>query len=240
MPPRPAPLNPSNPSSGGLANAMPPSMGSIHALLRQDIVQLALRPGQRLSENEIALRFGTSRAPVREALIRLAEEGLIEVWPQRGSFVTRISLAAMKRARFVREAIEISVVRAAAEAGLSAATLAGLDRTIADQEAAGDHPARFTAADDAFHRALVEAIGIHQLWAVLEREKVQFDRIRFLSVGAATPVETLIVQHQDILQGIRARDPDAAETAMRAHMAEVLKATHTLIAMHPDLIADEG
>lgn len=215
-------------------------MWAIHARLRHDIVRLEFHPGQRLSENEIALRFGTSRAPVREALIRLAEEGLIEVWPQRGSFVTRISLAAMKRARFVREAVEISVVRTAAATGLSDAAYAGAEQAIAAQEAAGENADRFTTADDAFHRALVEAIGLNQLWAVLEREKVQFDRIRYLSVGAATPVATLIKQHKDILSAVRARDPGAAEAAMRAHMAEVLKAAQMLLSKFPELIADES
>ena len=80
---------------------------SIYRVLRQDVVTLRLKPGMRLSENELAARFGTSRAPVREALIRLADEGLIDVRPQRGSFVSRISLAAMEQARLVREALEV-------------------------------------------------------------------------------------------------------------------------------------
>jgi GntR family transcriptional regulator, rspAB operon transcriptional repressor len=232
--PSPTSLVPFDPQ----ATATLPTTNSLHADLRRDIIQLVLRPGQRLSENEIALRFGTSRAPVREAFIRLAEEGLIEVRPQRGSFVTRISIAAMQRARFVREAIELSVVRRAAEAGLSARTIEAVEQTIVDQEAANDDADRFTAADDGFHRALVEAIGIHQLWAVLEREKVQFDRVRFLSIGAATPVNVLVRQHRAILEAIRRQDPAAAEAAMRDHMAEVLTATRTLLALHPDLIVE--
>jgi len=216
----------------------PQSVRSLYAALRRDIVRLALRPGQRLSESEIALRFGTSRAPVREAFIRLAEEGLIEVRPQRGSFVTRISIAAMQRARFVREAVEVSVVRYAAEIGLSARTIETVERTIFDQEAADDDASRFTDADDRFHRALVEAIGIQQLWAVLEREKVQFDRVRFLSIGAATPVDAIVRQHRAILDAIRRQDPVAAEAAMHEHMAEVLTATRTLLAQHPDLIVE--
>ena len=132
------------------ANA-PQSVSSLYAALRRDIVRLALRPGQRLSENEIALRFGTSRAPVREAFIRLAEEGLIEVRPQRGSFVTRISIAAMQRARFVREAIELSVVRRAAEMGLTADMIEAVERTIVEQQAADDDASAFTSADDGFH-----------------------------------------------------------------------------------------
>ena len=127
----------------------PPTVRAIHAKLRHELVTLRLPPATRLSENELALRFGTSRAPVREALIRLADEGFIEILPQRGSFVSRISIGAMRRARFVREAIEISVVRQAATDGLSKRVRADIDKAIADQIAARDDAEKFTLADDA-------------------------------------------------------------------------------------------
>lgn len=221
------------------AAGVQPSMRQIHALLRQDIVALRLRPGARLSENELALRFGTSRAPVREALIRLGEEGLIEVQPQRGSFVSRIVLSAMERARFVRDALERAAVRRAAGQAASPDFLREAREAIARQEAAAADPEAFTEADDAFHRLLAEASGIAQLWAVIEREKAQFDRVRFLSLPRATPVPVLIAQHRAILAAVAAGDAAAAEAAMAAHMAEVLKITRTLAAEHPDLIVDD-
>ena len=217
----------------------PPTVRAIHAKLRHELVTLRLPPATRLSENELALRFGTSRAPVREALIRLADEGFIDILPQRGSFVSRISIGAMRRARFVREAIEISVVRQAATDGLSKAVRSDIDRAIADQIAARDDAEKFTLADDAFHRSLVEGIGIAQLWSVLEREKAQFDRVRFLSLPHTTPVEVLVEQHKAIVSAIDARKPDAAADAMHAHMSEVLKITNTLVSRHPDFIVDD-
>ncbi|WP_406856993.1 GntR family transcriptional regulator [Alsobacter sp. KACC 23698] len=226
-------------SDAGGPGAAPPTVRGIHAALRQDIVSLRLRPGERLSENELALRFGTSRAPVREALIRLVEEGLIDVRPQRGSFVSRISLSAMERARFVREALELAAVRRAAERGASPGVLARARGAIAEQERAQRDPERFTQADDAFHHTLADGSGVAQLWAVIEREKAQFDRVRFLSIPAVTPVEVLIAQHRAILSGIENRDPAAAEAAMRTHMSEVLKIAQTLAAEHPDLINDD-
>jgi DNA-binding GntR family transcriptional regulator len=225
----------------GTAASLPSAtVRGIHAQIRQDIVTLRLRPGARLSENELALRFGTSRAPVREALIRLVEEGLIEVLPQRGSFVSRISLAAMQRARFVREALEVAIARRAAERGLSQGAQEMVASTLYEQEQAQGDPERFTIADDAFHRALADDIGIAQVWAVLEREKSQFDRIRFLSLPVVTPVASLIAQHQDILAAILARNPEAAEKAMRIHLSEVLKSAETLAAEHPDLILNDA
>lgn len=217
----------------------PVSVNAIHDALRQDIIVLRLTPGARMSENELARRFGTSRTPVREALFRLVDEGLVEVLPQRGTFITRISLRAVRRARFVREALEIAIIRLAAERGLSPAALGKLDDILAEQAAARDKPERFTEADDAFHRAFADSIDVGDVWGVLEREKAQFDRLRFLSLPNVTPVATLIEQHQAMLSAVRAGDVPTAERAVRTHLSEVLKVVDALSANHPGLIIDD-
>ncbi len=221
------------------AISAPLSVAAIHATIRQDIIVLRLRPGTRVSENELARRFGTSRTPVREALFRLVDEGLVAVWPQRGTFITHISLRAVRRARFVREAMEVAILRRAAEQGLSAANQTMAERAIEDQEAARDQPEWFTRADDAFHRAFADGIDVGNIWAVLEREKAQFDRLRFLSLPNVTPVETLIGQHRAMLDAVRRGDVTAAEHAAREHLSEVLKVSDTLAATHPELIVDD-
>lgn len=209
---------------------------SIYRVLRRDVVTLRLKPGMRLSENELAARFGTSRAPVREALIRLAEEGLIDVRPQRGSFVSRISLAAMEQARLVREALEVVIIRRAAEAKLSKSALGACEAAIAAQLEARDDPERFTSADDEFHRAFAEASSLGGIWSIIEREKVQFDRVRILSLPQVTPVNVLIGQHRAILKAVLDGDPDQAEKAIRSHLSEVLRIADDLAIRHPDLI----
>src|SRR5215475_5885788 len=209
---------------------------SIYRVLRQDVVTLRLKPGTRLSENELAARFGTSRAPVREALIRLAEEGLIDVRPQRGSFVSRISLAAMEQARLVREALEVVIIRRAAETKLSKSALKACDAAIAGQLEARDDPERFTQCDDEFHRAFAEAASLGGIWSIIEREKVQFDRVRILSLPHVTPVDVLIGQHRAILAAVLDGDPDQAEKAIRTHLSEVLRIADDLAIRHPDLI----
>jgi GntR family transcriptional regulator, rspAB operon transcriptional repressor len=219
-------------SSGPSATAIP----SIYAQLRHEIVTLRLRPGERLSENELARRFGTSRAPVREALIRLIEDGLIDVRPQRGSFVSRISLQAMERARFVREALEVAIIRRAAEQGISPATQARAEAAIEGQLDARDDPERFTGLDDMFHRSFADGTALVGVWAIIEREKAQFDRIRFLSIPAATPIHVLIEQHRAILDAVLRRRPNEAEQAIRKHMSEVLRIADNLARLHPELI----
>ena len=218
---------------------VPSSVDDIHDVIRDEIITLRLMPGAKVSENELARRFNTSRTPVREALLRLVDEGLVEVWPQRGTLITPISLRAVGRARFVREAIEVAVFRKAAIEGLSEAVLAQLDAIMAEQNAAREDPVHFTEADDAFHRAFANGIAVGDIWTVLEREKAQFDRLRFLSLPNVTPVSVLIEQHEKMIAAVRARDPDAAEKAVRHHLSEVLKVTEQLSARYPDLIVND-
>ena len=217
-------------------SADPQSWRGVYATLRHDIVALRLQPGARLSENELAARFGLSRAPVREALIRLAEEGLIDVRPQRGSFVSRISLRAMEQARLVREALEVTIIRRAAERGLGAAAEAMCEAALAGQLAARENPEQFTLNDDLFHRAFAVGAALEGVWSIIEREKVQFDRVRILSLPAVTPVDVLIAQHRAILAAVAKGDPAAAEAALRGHLSEVLRIADDLAQRFPQWI----
>lgn len=191
--------------------------------LRNAIVTMQLKPGQALSEKDIAARYGVSRQPVREAFIKLSESGLVQVRPQRGTFVVKISAKQVTDARFVREAVEIAVARRAC-AVMPRDAVAGLHELLeAQREAAsnGAH-AQFLALDEAFHRALALGVECDYAWRVVEEVKAQMDRVRYLSLPAATPVDRLIVQHEAIVRAVASGDPAAAEAAVRAHLAEIL------------------
>ncbi|WP_376872861.1 GntR family transcriptional regulator [Albirhodobacter sp. R86504] len=196
------------------------------AALRAAIIRNQLSPGARISEAEIGARFGLSRQPVREAFIKLAEEGLLEVRPQRGTFVRKVSMEAVLDARFVREAVEADIVKlCAVEAPVS--LIATLREQIEAQRkvARSDDPqARsdgFVPLDDLFHRSLAEGAGRANAWAVVDGMKSQMDRVRQLAV-AATDLGPLIAQHQAVVDAIEARDPEKAEKAMRGHLQMIL------------------
>jgi GntR family transcriptional regulator, rspAB operon transcriptional repressor len=217
----------------------PTDVETIYQTIRTDIIRMRLRPGERLSEKELGLRFGTSRTPVREAIVRLVEDGLIEVRPQRGTYVARISLQAVQRARFVRSALELAIIREAAEHGVSEAVLEEAKRAIAGQENARLDPERFTTADDMFHRTFANGVGYGDIWSVVENQKAQFDRIRFLSIPKVTPVDHLIEQHRMILSAVEARDPDRAENTLREHLSIVVGTATALMRISPDLILND-
>jgi DNA-binding GntR family transcriptional regulator len=204
--------------------------------LKQAIVQLQLQPGNPLSEAEVARQLGVSRQPVREAFIKLSEIGFVDIRPQRGTFVKMISLRDVQNLRFIREAIEVAVVRkAAAEADAEA--IADLKAIVARQRTAarsGDHVG-FLRLDEIFHEAIAESADCEHAWHMLESLKAQMDRVRYLSMPNATPMSRLIAHHNAIVDAIAARDPDAAEAAMRGHLSEILMSLPRIAEGHPEL-----
>jgi GntR family transcriptional regulator, rspAB operon transcriptional repressor len=214
----------------------PLSIGTqLHRHLRGAIIRGELRPGQALSESEIAKRYETSRQPVREAFIKLAEERLVAILPQRGTFVVKISVADVLDARFVREAIEVAVVEeAATSAPLSA--IQNLRDLIAKQaQVAAGLSEEFLVLDEEFHRTIALSVGRAHAWRVIEGIKAQMDRIRYLSLDDATPLAVLIEQHTHIVDSIEARDPVAAAAAVRAHLHEIIVSLPNIAGQFPDL-----
>jgi DNA-binding GntR family transcriptional regulator len=198
----------------------------VYQVVRGLIVSGRMRPREAVVESTIAGRLGVSRTPVREALKRLSDEGLIEVFAQSGTFIAPISRKALEEAYIIRTALEAE----------SAARAAGR-LTKADREAFADNIAAHGRAisrknfaeairlDDTFHRMIAEVNGLHMLWRAVDVSKAQMDRGRHLAIpepgmGAAT-----IRQHQAILDAMQAGDAARAASAMRDHLAASLKNT---------------
>ncbi len=211
-------------------------------VLRQSIIRMTLAPGRALSEKEIADTFSVSRQPVREAFIRLAESGLVEIRPQRGTYVVPISQAAVMEARFVREAVEVAVACSAAEQGLSNEVLDELNELIERQKRcieSDDHD-RFYLLDEAFHRTLSLGAGHNSAWQVTQEVKAQLDRVRYLSLPETTPLPKLIEQHAGILDAVAKQDVKATRGMMQAHMREILNSLPDLVERFPDMFKTTG
>lgn len=211
----------------------------IYELLRGRIVQGGLRPGEPISETEIARTYAVSRQPVREAFIKLSEAGLVQIRPQRGTFISAISVASVMEARFVREAIEADVARTAA-AKASPESVAILRDQIARQKRVAESDVHaFMKLDELFHRTLTDVAAVPFAWRVVEDVKAQMDRIRYLSVEEVH-VRNLIAQHEAIVEAIAGADQGAADEAMRAHLREILRSLPAIAAAHPDLFGTKG
>ena len=211
-----------------------------YALLRDAIVAAELEPGRRLSENELATRLGVSRTPVREALLRLSDDGLVEVVPQLGSFVSRIHLRAVEDAHFVRESLECAAVRLAAERA-TPADLAALDAILASQREAGARGSfdEFYALDDAFHSALCAVSGHGGAWSVSQRVNHHLNRVRRLSLPEPRYLPEMIDDHASVVVGVRRQDADEAERALRAHLAHTLSGIPGIRRRNPEYFDQE-
>lgn len=216
-----------------------PIVPQVIGRLRQAIIEMQLRPGQALSENDIARQYGVSRQPVREAFIKLREVGLLQILPSRGTYVVKISVREVLNARFVREAVECAIVRAAAGL-IDDAGCMRLNALITDQKRAAEARdyRRFYVLDEAFHREISTIIECDLAARVVESARAQTDRVRFLSLPHATPLGTLIIQHQAIVDALSSRDAMAAETAMRKHLSEILTALPELARQNPDIFEE--
>ncbi|MCL2893064.1 GntR family transcriptional regulator [Brenneria tiliae] len=195
----------------------------IYRVLRKDIVECTIPPGKLLSEKEISMRFAVSRQPVREAFIKLAEAGLVQILPQRGTFVMKISEKRVADARFIRQALECAIVRRAAEM-VTDEQLLKLEHNLRRQELAAQNEQmrEFLSLDDSFHQFLTQIASCPLAWETIESIKATMDRVRFLSLSQVSPPESLIQQHYLIFNGLKARDPDAAERAICAHLQELI------------------
>jgi len=205
--------------------------------LRAAIISLELAPGSALDRAELAQGFGVSQTPVRDALMRLSEEGLVLIRAQYTTQVSRIDVPAAREAHFLRRAIEIEVARLLALSP-DPAVIGELRSQLSRQAglaASKDYPA-FIAADKAFHQAMYVAAGLPRLWAVVTRMSGHVDRLRLLHVPAEGKVESIMTSHQAILDAIASGDGEVAQQAVREHLSGTLASVDEIQQSYPEYL----
>jgi len=207
----------------------------LYELLREAIVSLALPPGTALVRPELAAQYGVSQTPVRDALMRLEEEGLVDVIPQAGTRVSKIDLDRAGQAHFLRRAIELELVRELAvadNAGLVKRLRAQLDMQQAQVEAANLEA--FAAIDLEFHRELYAAANMLDLWQLVYSRSGHIDRLRRLHLPAVGKAQRIQNDHTLIVDAIAAGDPGLAEQRLREHLSHTLRQVDEIRTRHPE------
>ena len=205
-----------------LLNPTQPVNQQIYRILRRDIVRCLIPPGTPLSEKEVSIRFDVSRQPVREAFIKLAETGLVQIRPQRGTYVNKISVSHVKNGCFIREAIERAVAKRAATMATDEhlymlEQLLNQQRTAIDRNQLDD----FFQLDDEFHQQLALVADCSLAWDTVENIKATMDRVRYMSLENVSPPEMLLSQHYDIFDALKRHDEDDVDQAMHRHLHEI-------------------
>jgi DNA-binding GntR family transcriptional regulator len=203
--------------------------------LRDAIVGVRIRPGEALSENDIAHVLEVSRTPIREALQRLANEGLVHVVPQVGTFVARMNLSHIHEALFMREAIECAAL-ARMPARLPKAHAQALERIVNEHRRAvrGDELRPVFAADDAFHRTLLEIAGVPGLWRYVREAREMHRRVRALSRGEYDSARRSVGQHAAVVAALASGRRTAAIGLMREHIGMNAVIADDMARRHPE------
>lgn len=208
----------------------------VYGALRDAIVHRQLRPGEFVDKNLICERLGVSRFPVSEALGRLAAQGFVEVLPQRGTRVSRISLKDVRQNLLIRRALEAETVRELARR--TPPVLAKLDANIAAQRAAltaGDDTAYYNL-DIEFHALLQQELGYPYVTATIDAARAGLDRVRRM-LGKLHRMELTFEEHAAVVEAIRAGNSEGAADAMRRHLDNVDVLLASFASDNPDLFS---
>lgn len=190
--------------------------------LYEQISSLQLKPGDRISETEIAAQFGVSRQPVRDAFSRLANNDLLLIRPQRATEVRRFSMREIEKARLVRAAVEKEVLlRAASRCDADGAAL--LDDALHEQDAAvaAKDVEAFGRLDYEFHKAICEIAGLDYAFDVIMEEKAKVDRLCMLGLSKEQRMPELIADHRAIADAIKSHDETSAIAAGMMHLSRL-------------------
>jgi GntR family transcriptional regulator, rspAB operon transcriptional repressor len=204
-----------------------PAADQIYQGLREAIISGSFRPNEAISENRVCGMFNVSRSPVRIALTRLAEDKLINIFPQRGSFVSPIILQKVREGHFARVALELAVLSEAARHWTSKAS-SEADRVIELQQqfAMSGDLWSFHTADELFHRNFSDAAKLDGIWDTISGVKTHLDRVRHLANPVKGHMEKVIGEHKAVVEHLDSGDAGRAVEAMRQH----LDSLHTTIA----------
>jgi DNA-binding GntR family transcriptional regulator len=216
-----------------------PAAPQIYNHLRSMIMSLAVPPGASLPRALLAERFGVSQQPVREALLKLEEEGLVDTFPQSSTKVSKIDLQSVHEAQCLRLSVELEAVRMLT-AQADRLDFFPVETLIARQERLleRDDIAGFAEADREMHRTMMEMAGIPGLWSVIRSRSGHVDRLRNLHLPTPGKAVSVMEDHKRILNAVRSGDPAKAQEALRTHLSGTIASVEGLRNLYPHYLSD--
>jgi GntR family transcriptional regulator, rspAB operon transcriptional repressor len=210
--------------------------GHVYEALKTAIVTGTLKPGDSLDKIALAERFGASRQPISNAIDRLAGDGLVDVIPQHGSFVSKLRAKPVAERFFVRRAIEAELTAMAASS-VTDELVRQLDLSLRYQQVALDAGDRigFLQHDYAFHAMIADHNPIEEAVRILDRLEAYLGRIRFLLMPGSERPALTIVEHKTIRDAIASGESVKASDAMRRHIDAVEEHFQEFVVARPDL-----
>ena len=203
-------------------------------IMKMNVINLNLKPGECVSEIGISKELGLSRTPVREAFIKLSQEELLDIIPQKGTYVSLIDLDIVEEAKFLRKALEKAII----ETSLGYITdkhIEELEENIHLQEfyVNNKNYMKLLDLDNQFHRLIFSACKKDRIYSFMESINIHLTRVRVLRLVAIIDIDLMLTQHKDILNAIKERDPQKIEKVMDIHTSGNVLEPETMCSLYP-------
>ena len=207
--------------------------------ITENIISIDLEPGQLISENEIASFLGVSRTPVRESIQELNKAALIEIYPQRGSYVSLIDSKYVEEAVFLRKVLDIAVIEEACDLATED-DIALLEENVALQEfyLKSNNTKKIFELDNEFHRMIYVAAKKEMIHNMRRNVMIHFDRVRTLSMLAVKDTK-IVADHGIMLRAIKNKDKNKAKEIVEKHLDRYRVDQEELLRTYPQYFAKE-
>lgn len=212
---------------------------NVYEDLRREIIELNLKPGAIISLKDICEHFGTSRSPVRDAVIRLEQEGLITTLPQRGTMISKIDFSRVEQEHFLRMCVEERVMYQFMKKHTEE-DIIKLEELLAKQKkSVEDKEYRlFMDLDDQLHNVFYKATGKDFCAAIIKQVSGHYRRVRLLTTVDSGISQTVLDQHQMLLDAIKAEDEVALHSVLRNHLNKIQDEEKIFCRKYPDLFTE--
>lgn len=195
---------------------------AVYSELKRNIMNLRLPPGTIMSTQEMADRLNVSRTPVREAFLRLHDERLVEVYPQRETVVTRIDIKRAEQERFIRESLEIAAMDCFMRSCGASDITPLVDMIHMQRKAAEEKDYEgFIECDNQFHKHIFQSAGLKLGWSAIMAFNGHYNRIRMLTIQNSITLNSAIEQHETLIKMMKAGDTEALRKEIKDHLQKI-------------------
>lgn len=193
----------------------------IYHCLTDEIINLTLKPGQPLSENQLCERFSVSRTPIRSVLQRLSNVGLVTVVPYKGSFVTLLNFDDIQQMIYMRIAVESAVIRDFMDLCtpiIEEKLKYIIRKQIVLTEGSDFSISRFFELDSQFHKVWFKVTRLENLWSMIQKSQIDYTRFRMLDIVSAQNCKEIIQEHEALFDLIHKKNANDVEPLVQKHL----------------------
>lgn len=206
-----------------------------YRVLRKNIIYLNIKPGESISENTVASTLNVSRTPVRETFSKLVNDNLLEVYPQKGTYVPLIDMRRVKESVFMRISLEDAIIREACS-NFPVEYLFLLESNLNQQLFcySKNRVDQVLELDNEMHELIYQGCGMENIWAAIRSISTDQQRVRFLKLATKIRWDETIEEHRQIIQAIKRKDSEAGYKIMHEHVSKFDSDMEVLINKYPD------